>query len=377
MPDYVMPGVYVPEVAMFPPSIAQVDSGIAAFIGEASAGPIASLSPELRSIAAYEAIYGKPDRAGRADPLWVSARAFFAEGGGRLYVVRIARPGDATAFAACLAALGDNDAIEFIAAPGLIRAANAASRAIADALVAHVAAFPFRFALIDAPDAPTNAVIAWAAGLDSSRAALLHPWLGASPVVTKPAIKAAALALPPSAAVAGLYAAADAARGCWKAPDQPLKSAITVKPLTAGEQAMLVDARIDPIVSFPGKGIRLWGMRTLGSDPQWKYVPVRRLGRMIELSVRGGIEWTVFEPNDANTWTRIRGMVENFLILLWRDGALAGAKPEQAFYVRCGLAQTMTALDILEGRLIVEIGFAAVKPAEFIVLRITLMTGSG
>ena len=127
---------------------------------------------------------------------------------------------------------------------------------------------------------------------------------------------------------------------------------------------------INVIRSFVGRGIKIWGARTLaGNDNEWRYVSVRRFFNMVEESVKKATESFVFEPNDRNTWVRVRGMIENFLILQWRAGALQGAVPEQAFFVNVGLPETMTALDILEGRMIVEIGMAVVRPAEFIILR--------
>ena len=127
---------------------------------------------------------------------------------------------------------------------------------------------------------------------------------------------------------------------------------------------------VNSIRAFAGKGILVWGARTLaGNDNEWRYVPVRRFFIFVEESVKKATSSFVFEPNDANTWTKVRTMIENFLILQWRDGALAGAKPEHAFYVRVGLNQTMTADDVLNGYMIVEIGMAVVRPAEFIVLR--------
>ena len=114
----------------------------------------------------------------------------------------------------------------------------------------------------------------------------------------------------------------------------------------------------------------VWGARTLaGNDNEWRYVPVRRFYNMVEESVKKASSAFVFEPNDANTWVKVRSMIENFLFLQWRDGALQGAKPEDAFFVKVGLGQTMTALDILEGRMIIEIGMAVVRPAEFIILK--------
>jgi phage tail sheath protein FI len=127
---------------------------------------------------------------------------------------------------------------------------------------------------------------------------------------------------------------------------------------------------INAIRTFTGRGTLVYGARTLaGNDNEWRYIPVRRLYIFIEESVKKATEFVVFEPNDANTWLRAKTMIENFLSKLWRDGALAGAKPEEAFFVRVGLGQTMSAQDILEGRLIIEIGLAAVRPAEFIILK--------
>ncbi|MCK5368441.1 MAG: phage tail sheath family protein, partial [Cyclobacteriaceae bacterium] len=145
--------------------------------------------------------------------------------------------------------------------------------------------------------------------------------------------------------------------------------------ITHEEQELLnVDAStgksINALRVFTGKGTLVWGARTLaGNDNEWRYVPVRRLYIYIEESVKKATEFVVFEPNDANTWLRAKTMIENFLTTLWRDGALAGAKTEDAFFVKVGLGETMTAQDILEGRMNIEIGLAAVRPAEFIILK--------
>jgi len=190
-------------------------------------------------------------------------------------------------------------------------------------------------------------------------------------------LKSNTLNLYPSASIAGIYARVDRQRGVWKAPanvdvrgvKQPLKL------VSHEEQENLnVDATsgksINAIRTFQGKGNLVWGARTLaGNDNEWRYIPVRRLYIFIEESVKKATEFVVFEPNDAKTWLRVKTMIENFLTGLWREGALAGAKTEDAFFVKIGLGQTMTALDILEGRLNVEIGLAAVRPAEFIILK--------
>lgn len=130
---------------------------------------------------------------------------------------------------------------------------------------------------------------------------------------------------------------------------------------------------INPIRSFPSRGQAIvWGARTLaGNDNEWRYVSVRRFFNMVEESVKKGTQAFVFEPNDANTWRSVRASIDNFLTTQWRAGALVGAKPEEAFFVKVGLNETMTALDIQQGRMIVEIGMAMARPAEFIILRIT------
>lgn len=194
--------------------------------------------------------------------------------------------------------------------------------------------------------------------------------------LVKAAIDAIPVVLPPSPLVAGQYARVDSTRGVWKAPaNVALNSVIkpTIKITHAEQEDLNVHTSgksINAIRAFTGKGTLIWGSRTLdGNSNEWRYVPVRRFFNMAEESIKKATEQFVFEPNDANTWVKVRAMIENFLILQWRAGALAGAKPEQAFYVKVGLNETMTALDILEGRMIVEIGMAVVRPAEFIILK--------
>jgi len=184
------------------------------------------------------------------------------------------------------------------------------------------------------------------------------------------------LTLPPSSAIAGVYATVDNTRGVWKAPANislNLVSGPLVK-ITNAEQDNLnvhpTGKSINAIRTFTGKGILVWGARTLaGNSNEWRYVNVRRFFNMAEESIKKATEAFVFEPNDANTWVKVRAMIENFLVLQWRAGALAGATPEEAFFVRAGLGTTMTAVDILEGRMNVEIGMAVVRPAEFIILK--------
>jgi phage tail sheath protein FI len=183
--------------------------------------------------------------------------------------------------------------------------------------------------------------------------------------------------VPPSGAVAGVYAFVDRTRGVWKAPAN-VSLASVIEPARVydyyDQEDLNVDVNggksINAIRTFTGAGVLVWGARTLaGNDNEWRYVPVRRFFNMVEESVKKSTAWAVFEPNDANLWTKVKGMIDNYLIQKWRDGALVGGTPDKAFYTRVGLGVTMTAQDILEGRLIIEIGMAVVRPAEFIILR--------
>ncbi len=183
--------------------------------------------------------------------------------------------------------------------------------------------------------------------------------------------------LPPSGAVAGIYADVDRKRGVWKAPaNVSLNSVVKLsRDIDSRDQAsMNIDTTagksVNAIRVFSGRGHMVWGARTLaGNDNEWRYIPVRRFFNMVEESVKNATYWAVFEPNDANTWVKVKAMIENYLTQKWREGALAGATPDQAFFVKIGLGLTMTNIDILEGRMNVEIGMAAVRPAEFIILK--------
>lgn len=183
--------------------------------------------------------------------------------------------------------------------------------------------------------------------------------------------------LPPSAAMAGIYARVDRQRGVWKAPANVSVSAV-IGPVTKTTHEAQAELNVDPtagksinaIRAFTGKGTLVWGARTLaGNDNEWRYVPVRRLFILIEESIQKSTGFAVFEPNDATTWLKVKGMIESYLYGLWERGALAGPTPESAYFVNVGLGTTMTGQDILEGRMIVEVGVAAVRPAEFIILR--------
>lgn len=191
------------------------------------------------------------------------------------------------------------------------------------------------------------------------------------------ALNAKKVTLPPAAAIAGVYAATDRNRGVWKAPANVNIVSVTgpTKDITAQEQENLnVDTTagksINAIRQFTGKGTLVWGARTLaGNDNEWRYISVRRLFNTIEESCKKSTAFAVFESNDANTWLKVKAMIDSYLYGLWQQGALAGSTSEAAYFVNVGLGKTMTSQDILEGRMIVEIGIAAVRPAEFIILR--------
>jgi uncharacterized protein len=194
----------------------------------------------------------------------------------------------------------------------------------------------------------------------------------------KDAIKNLELLLPVSPAAAGIYVKVDKTRGVWKAPAN-INIIDAVRPemlINSAEQADLnIDIAngksINAVRSFEHTGPAvIWGARTLaGNDNEWRYISVRRFFTMVEVSVKKATAQFILEPNVPKIWAQIKSMIENYLLLQWRAGALQGFKPEHAFYVRVGLGETMTQLDILEGRLIIEIGMAAVRPAEFIILR--------
>ncbi len=230
------------------------------------------------------------------------------------------------------------------------------------------------FAILDAPVdlKKPNDVANFRDMYDSTYAAMYHPWLQMYDAGAKRSDY-----FPPSGAMAGIYARSDNERGVHKAPANEVVRGCTGLSCNynTGEQDILNPIGVNLIRSFPGRGIRVWGARTISSNGLWKYLNVRRLFIFVEESIRSNTNWVVFEPNSEALWTRVRRTIETFLATCWRDGALAGTSPDQAFYVECG-PTTMTQDDIDNGRLICEIGIAPVKPAEFVIFRITQKTSS-
>jgi len=268
-----------------------------------------------------------------------------------------------------IAALADIDEVSLVAAPGQT------GQTIQNGLIAHCELLLDRFAVLDPVYAANNALqdIQDQRNLyDTKYAALYFPNLRAFDPLT-----GGEIVLPPSGHVLGLYAKTDIERGVHKAPANVVVGSITGLDLTInkGEQDILNPNNINVIRDFrsSGRGYRVWGARCLTSDSQWKYVPVRRLFIFVEESLDEGLQWVVFEPNAEPLWARVRQSISNFLVRVWRDGALMGATPEEAYFVRCDRT-TMTQDDIDNGRLIILVGIAPVKPAEFVIVRIQQYT---
>jgi len=275
-----------------------------------------------------------------------------------------------------LASLRNYEEISIVAAPGRTGAQ------MQGALIAHCEYMRYRFAVLDAAPPPRdslNDVQAQRQQFDTKYAALYHPWLTVPHPYPPSAGVVPDYPIPPSGHMVGIYARTDIERGVHKAPANEVVRGVT------GLQRILNKEQHDILNPYPvninvirdfrpnNRGIRVYGGRCITSDSDWKYVNVRRLMIFIEASVDRGLQWVVFEPNAEPLWARVRRSVANFLTTLWRNGALEGTKPEEAFFVKCDRT-TMTQTDIDQGRLICLVGVAPVKPAEFVIVRIGLWT---
>jgi len=348
--------------------------------------------------------------------LYYAMMHYFRNGGGSCYVVSI---GDYSAslakkaFLDGLAAIEKEDEPTLLVAPEATALGNADFNAYCQQALQQCVKLKDRFSVLDIRGGDVVAFRNGVVAEDLSYGAAYHPYLlsslayqyededvaislGEGDTATdlgtlasikgnetalysevKNALDKQRVVLPPSAAVTGAYASVDRQRGVWKAPANiGLKSVIKpVEQITTEQQESLnVDPTggksINAIRAFAGKGVLVWGARTLaGNDKEWRYVSVRRLFVMIEESVQKSTAFAVFEPNDATLWLKVKGMIEGYLYGLWEKGALQGPTPESAYFVNIGLNKTMSPQDVNDGRLIVEIGVAAVRPAEFIILQ--------
>ncbi len=202
---------------------------------------------------------------------------------------------------------------------------------------------------------------------------MYHPWIEILDPLERPAQGAPPrrILLPPSGFVAGIYARNDIERGVFKAPANEVVRGLTKfeANINTGRQDVLNPEGINALRFFEGRGNRVWGARTMSSDPEWRYVNVRRFFIFLEHSIDKAMQWAVFEPNNERLWTNIKRTVEDFLFVQWKTGALLGSKPDEAYFVACDRT-TMTQLDLDSGRLICLIGVAPTKPAEFVIFRI-------
>ncbi len=342
--------------------ISRVPTEQAGFVGMAAQGPLDE-AVLLDSYAEFVAVFGA-STAGLANPyLAPSVAGFFANGGVRCAVVRVDGADDPTLIGfdggpgsrTGLQALLDVDEVSTVAIPG------AASPAVQAAMIAHCESAGDRIAILD-PAAPTdsiNDILAQRAllGSDQGFAALYFPWIEASPTGTT-------LTLPPSGFVAGAFSATEA-------NDSPIGVIATATgvtyPVTTPEQEQLNPLGINAIRNL--SGIRIWGARTLATDPEWKYVAVRRMGLCIEESIVEGTAWCLNEPNEPATWFAVESELEVFLHSLFLSGWFQGVTGDDAYFARCDFS-TMTELDIAEGRTVMQVGFAPLLPAEFLVLQI-------
>jgi phage tail sheath protein FI len=472
---YKTPGVYVEEIPLLPPSVAEVETAIPAFIGYTQNitynGASLQYNPvRIKSLKEYEQIFGFAENtlftttgtttgvkvkktagvfsldAAVDDPyavlkfrMYYCLQLYFANGGGPCYIVSAGQTGaavtvDKALLGNALAAVQKEDEptiLVFTDAAAIangtdyyglftsaltqaaflqdrvvlidpyVAAADKGKKAFADIAVSFrssigvnnlsygAAYYPWLQTSINYASDESKQLIVSGAGVttaDFPAAAVLRD--DANPTnslyhlnsdlynLIKGQTSQFAVILPPASAIAGVYAYVDSTRGVWKAPANVSLNLVAgpmVKIDDADQEDMNVTSTgksVNAIRAFSGRGVLVWGARTLaGNDNEWRYISVRRFFNMVEESVKNSTQPFVFEPNDGNTWAKVRGMIANFLTLQWRAGALQGAKPEDAFFVHVGLGETMTSLDILEGRLIVEVGMAVVRPAEFIILR--------
>ncbi len=408
MPNEIIPGVHIDELPRGPRVIESPATDIVGFVGyteralDPQGAPVHLTAIRIDSHFEFEQYFGVAFTGPSKTPAYLlgwAVRLFFLNGGRRCVVVSVGTHGDTREASAlvsgiqCLASLADVPLLAVPDAATLPRFSD--YETVVTAMLEQCGTRRDRLAILDvwnghlAPDALVDVAEPggppeWSTVIEASRAAATaHLAFGAAfyPFVETHA-SVGALDLPPSGAVAGAFCDSDLNRGVWKAPTGTGLAGVSrpVVLLSEGQQEPL---NVDPVTgksinavrAFTGRGTMLWGARTLlGNDAEWKYIPVRRLVMMIEQAVIRGTGWAVFEPNAAPLWTALRGAVEDYLTTLWKDGALHGARPQEAFAVRCGLGQTMTEQDVLEGRLVLMLLLAVTRPAEFITIRVEHQT---
>ncbi len=285
-----------------------------------------------------------------------------------------ASPDDENRPATALAALGEIDDIAIVMMPDTVRFDDDNQLTSVQDLLEHCERLRYRIAIVDPKaDSTLSEVREFRSKFDSKYGALYYPWVEIIDPVARqePGAPPPKKLLPPSGFVGGIYARSDIERGVHKAPANEVVLGITKfqKNITFDRQAVLNPEGINALRFFEGRSNRVWGARTMTSDPEWKYVNVRRLFIYLEHSIDKSTQWAVFEPNNERLWASIRQTIEDFLLVTWRSGALMGTKPEEAYFVRCDRT-TMTQNDLDNGRMICLIGVAPTYPAEFVIFRI-------
>jgi hypothetical protein len=366
------------QVLTITPAPKKGDAVTASYLVIETRAPAPALEPvPCTSYGDFERAFGGLTDVSRQNILAHAVYGFFANGGTRCYVVRIRAETSLTAALSRLAAI---DEIAIVAAPGLVAAR--------DPLITHCQSpdLQDRFAILDgeqgvagdlSPAVVYRNSVANTMGPTSAYAAVYYPWLKVFDRAKKLVDPAGdgLTVVPPSGHVAGVYARVDTQRGVHKAPaNEALLGVLDLdRRVSKVEQGLLNPEGINCIRDLNG-AIRIWGARTLSTDSSWTYVSVRRLFLYLRESIDEGLQWTVFEPNDAALWAKIRRNVSAFLTRVWRDGALFGATPQEAFYVRCDAGTNPPELREV-GQVVTEIGVAVTRPAEFVIFRLSQWAG--
>jgi phage tail sheath protein FI len=387
VPEFVSPGVYIQEVPSGVRPIDAVSTSVLGIVGVTLAGTVSGAT----KVTSWQ---GFIDAFGRTDPDSFTAEAvwgFFHNGGSEAWVVKVPHPtvpdgipeaeahDSDTVLARVLVegieSLDDSSPVDVLICPDMLMVHDDRLRGSVIEAMTRFAERHLRFAIVDLPAiGDDQKLVDWRLKYaTSSFAAAYAPQTEI--VHLDPGVPEPTRFVPPSGTIAGVYARIDERRGVWKAPAGTASGVQGVVGLgetyTDTRQDLLNPNAVNVLREFSGRGILVWGARTLSSDPEWKYVSVRRLANMIERSVVQSTQWVMFERNDEPLWGGVRASVDSFLQGMWQDGALIGSKPEAAFFVKVGLGETMTQADIDNGRLNIVIGFAPLKPAEFTIVRIT------
>ena len=380
---YKSPGVHVESSGDRYIPLEKVETGVTAFLGVCPQGPRQE-PVRIGSFSQFEKVFGNDEGV-----MSLSVRGFFDNGGHSAYILNVEPEGglDATpddfigqqgAKDRGLRALEKVDAVDLVVAPDLMHQYKKSLGfslpehvlAVQRAIVEHCEKMHDRFALLDAlPGMSTQDALEWRGHFDTSHAAFYYPYIKVR------VGDEVGPAIPPSGFIAGSIAKSDTAEGVHRAPaNLPLDGMVDVeRHLKKRERDHLFDHRVNTLNAFPSRGLRIWGARTLSSDESFKHINVRRLFILIRKSVDRYAQWVVFEPNEPGLWKRITRTVDSFLNDMWTAGALVGGTREEAFYVKCDEETNPPELRDV-GQMVCEIGISPVKPAEYIIVRVTQFT---